>query len=246
MYQPKTPLVTPRIGLRNRGMFIEDPPEDNPWMPVVNEGPSDVKIASITPIGTIAMVPTADQRIPTPRRQIYTPKLVLNVMDDKSNVIEREDPLLKAAIYLDCTKKTDVDYNFVSNRMREISRNISELQRQYKNVLQDIPPITGIVSTSQFEKALAVYENNQVYYQDCIDEQSMDIETIKIHLTKLEHWFIHIIEPKPSEDIDEWKDRERSKLETGYSIYCDPELHTYITPLKDLATIAGYHERLQL
>lgn len=278
-YQPRTPLVTPKIGLTDYNLRTYTPrpgidhlrmPEqrpgidrlripqpgldENPWIPVRNDGPSDVKIAAITPIGTIALVPTADKRPPTPRRfrnpltpgLAQTPgrHLTLKVIDPKTGV-EIADPMLNATIYLDCTKQNDRDYHYVTDRMRAISKNIHELQQQYKNVLKPIPQLTGCVSKRQFEEALSIYENNQVYYQDRIDDHVLDIPTIRTRLTELEHWFMLIIEPKSTDDINAWKNRERSKLTKGISGYCDPELYTYIDPLPPAsqALIRQHHVR---
>lgn len=81
----------------------------------------------------------------------------------------------------------------------------------------------GKVSDQAFEEALSVYENNQVFYQDTIDDKSLDIPTIKQRLTELEHWFMCIIEPFHGGDTEEkeaWQQRERFKIIKGIiSIY---------------------------
>jgi hypothetical protein len=271
--QAKTPLITPRFGLIKQAAYTPKTPkptddivtlkqdgdiDDDPWIPTRTDGASDIRIAAITPIGTIAMVPTIDKRPPTPRRfvDLRSPRippapqtpgkhLTLKVIDPttKSPV---PDPILTATIYLDLTKPKDRDYNYVPNRMRAISENTLNLQRLYKNDLKPVPQISGRVSKAQFEDALSIYENNQVYYQDRIDDHTLDMATIRSRLTELDHWFMCIIEPRPSDDIDGWKNREKSKLIKGVSPYCDPELHTYIGPLPATLRTMIYQYHLQL
>jgi hypothetical protein len=238
---PRTPLVIPKIGIGKGEVKRDDvlQADENPWLPPKTEGSTDVKIAAITPIGTISMVPTIDKRPPpTPRRLPQTPgrHLTLNVINERTGET-RIDPLFTTAIYLDCTKREDQDYHHVTNKMRAITANTLTLQKRYITELKPIPNIVGRVSHTVFEEALTVYENNQVYYQDRIDDHKLDMETIRSRLTELEHWFVCIIEPRPRDDIDSWRERELSKLTRGTSSYCDPELYKYIRPL-------GPHQQL--
>jgi len=244
----RTPLVIPRIGIvkgsHNNDSILK--PGENPWLISKNERSAEVKITAITPIGTIAMVPTLDKRPPpTPRRvpppiattpapgQTPTRHLTLRVIDENTGDV-KIDPLLSATIYLDCTRPEDQDYNHVANKMRAITENTITLQKQYINQLRPLPKIHGKVSHDIFEEALSVYENNQVYYQDRIDDHGLDAPTIKQKLTELEHWFMHIIEPsvkgRDQDEIEARKEREQSKITRGISAYCDPELYPYITP----------------
>lgn len=68
------------------------------------------------------------------------------------------------------------------------------------------------LSREDFEEALDVYVNNQDYYLEKNDCK---------RLKGLEHWFMHIIEPIPSDphDLDGWMEREKYKRE-GYSYNC--------------------------
>jgi hypothetical protein len=242
---PCSPLFIPKIGISKGTPTTPSQilkPGENPWVYIKSEtnnsitgllNPSDIKITAITPIGTIAMVPTCDIRPPlTPRKLPPTPTrhIKLNIMDENTGSV-RIDPLLTTTIYLDCTKPSDQDYNHVSQRMRDITANTLTLQKQYSTTLRPLINVIGKVSHETFEDALSVYENNQVYYQDRIDDKVVDIETVKICLTQLEHWFACIIEPEPVDDIEAWKERELSKVFKGLSPYCDPELHKYIQPL---------------
>ncbi|CAH6421725.1 Hypothetical protein HVR_LOCUS1365 [uncultured virus] len=283
---PKTPLVIPKIGM-SKGKGCTTPsncksettlgPNENPWLPSRNEGSSDVKIAAITPIGTIAMVPTIHKRPPftpryqpltprnqpltprnqplTPRNQPLTPRnqpltpgnqpltpgnqpltpgkyLTLKMVNEQGTtpITIQTDPILTATIYLDFTKPRDQDYGYVANKMKAIRENTLTLQQQYKNDLKPLINASGRVSVKIFEEALQIYENNQVYYQDRIDDRDLDLPTVRARLTELEQWFLCIIEPKPIDDIPSWIDRERNKLIKGISSYCDPELYPYIVP----------------
>jgi hypothetical protein len=71
------------------------------------------------------------------------------------------------------------------------------------------------LSKKDFETALDVYVNNQDYFLEKKDYES---------LRGLEHWFIHVIEPIPRDLflLDEWIERELAKRE-GYSYNC-PEV----------------------
>jgi len=235
-------------------------PGENPWYITPAENSGEIKIAAITPIGTIAMVPTIDKRPPTPRlvklssdyhtnttRLPPTPgkHLTLMVVDEVTGQI-KEDPLFTATIYLDCTKPEDRDYNYVALKMRSITQNTISLQKQYINELRPLVDASGCVSHSAFDRLLSIYENNQVYYQDRIDDNGLDIPTIKARLTELEHWFMCIIEPKSEDDVASWQIREKSKLTKGVSPYCDTELYPYIghVPINVQEFIARIHATL--
>lgn len=218
---------------------------EDPWLPPKIDGPNDIRIIAITPIGTISLVETADKRPPTPRRRLPTTPgkhLTLNVINEKTG-LPIVDPLLTATIYLDCTKPEDQDYHHVANKMHTLNANMSTFQKRYITELKPIPALAGKVSPIQFEEALLIYENNQVYYQDRIDDKSIDMNTIRTRLTELEHWFICIIEPRALDDINSWRERELSKFSRGISSHCDPELHKYIRPIdsQQQQFIRNYH-----
>lgn len=249
---PRSPLYIPKIGVA-KGMPATPrtllQPGENPWLPPKVEGDTDIKITAITPIGTIAMVPTCDKRPPpTPRRPPPTPTrhLTLRVID-KTTGNTYIDPILTTTIYLDCTKPEDQDYNHVAQRMRTIANTIATnnmtLEKQYFTVLRPLINVSGRVTAAVFEEALSIYENNQVYYQDRIDDKTLTMDAIKTELTALEHWFAHIIEPKAIDDVEAWRERELIKITKGHTAYCDPELYQYIQPLSD--TIRAIIQRLQ-
>lgn len=245
---PSSPLYIPKIGMVKTPSVTSPTyrvvpttpsqllaPGENPWLPPKVDGSSDIKIAAITPIGTIAMVPTCDKRAPvTPRRLPPTPNrhLTLRVVDENTGET-KIDPLLTTTIYLDCTRPEDQDYNHVAQHMRDITVTTTTLQKQYSNTLRLLTNVTGRVSQRIFDDALSIYENNQVYYQDLIDDKTVDIQVIRDGLTTLEHWFASIIEPKATDDLAAWRERESLKLTKGITAYCDPELYQYIQPLPD-------------
>lgn len=240
---PGTPLQIPNIGRRpvpvstrteeekTTQKTVIVPNDLDVWMQEVTTGASQIKIAAITPVGTIALVPTIDKN--TYKRKKYVPftpsrAINANVVHDENE--EKHDPILSATIYLDYTKAEDQAYDHVANKMRAIAIKTNNLRKQYRNELRDMIAVSGIVSTKKFEKILAIYENNQVYYQDCMDNNELDIEVIKSKLTELERWFMKVIEPKPTDDIEAWHERQNFKAQRGISAYCDPNLHKYITP----------------
>lgn len=81
-------------------------PGENLWLVSKNGNQSEIKITAITPIGTIAIVPTTDKRPPpTPRRLLPptpTRHLTLRVINENTGDV-KIDPLLTATIYFDCT-----------------------------------------------------------------------------------------------------------------------------------------------
>lgn len=97
-------------------------------------------------------------------------------------------------------------------------------QTSYKNLL----PFMGMVNITQFNEALAVYENNQVYYQECIDDQSLSVQEITDGLIALEQWFAGIIEPAGCDNAEDHRIFLATK---GITAYCDPELYPYLNSI---------------
>jgi hypothetical protein len=63
----------------------------------------------------------------------------------------------------------------------------------------------------------------------------MSIDSIKDHVTELEHWFIHIFEPRPIDDPEEtsdWLARRKCIRTHGYTSRSDHKLRQYISPMK--------------
>ena len=214
-----TSKFTPKVYLP----FIDKNTANNVWLPPKTGNNKQMKIMTKTALGTVPIVPTVISRI------LHKPiNVVLNIISK-----EEIDPILKATIYLDSTKEQDRPYNYVSERMRSITEGIISLNKQHKTEFQPLLDIVGKVNEKLFELALSIYENNQVFYQDRIDDNTIDMSLIKQGLTHLEYWFMFIAEPKPifKDEIVSWKERESCKIEKGITSYCDPELYFYITPM---------------
>jgi len=97
--------------------------------------------------------------------------------------------------------------------------------------------ITSNRKYSMYEKALEVYENNQIYYLSQLEEGELSKEEVIKGLTDLECWFSQIIEPHPKlppkrnpsktkirifmQEMEEWIIRENEKFKKGRSYYCD-------------------------
>ena len=200
--------------------------EDNPWLPPKSDGdPLFIKVAAMTPIGTIAAVPTATYRPPPTPRRVPLPRATPGRPILK--IVEEPDPLLNATIYLDVGDSQDRDY--VANHMRSIAAGTNVLQKQYATQYRALPNVYGRVTVAQFEMVLSIYENNQVYYQDRLDDKLLQLSAIKQGLTDLEYWFMRVIEPVANDDIAAWQNREQFKIQHGYSSFCDPELYSHIT-----------------
>jgi len=208
-------MVLPRIALSKSPKLIKLNIND-PWIYKSGCESCNIKKTSLTPIGTVKKIPTSDNRPPV------TPRICnkINTFEEKFN------PVLNASIYLDFS---DREYDYVSKKMKNINSITASYHNKFVTKLLDIPAIKGNLTIEDFEELLNIYENNQVYYQECMDNKILDIETIKNKLTELEHWFIFIQEPYSDEEG--YEDRRKIKKNTGYSPYCDPELYQYITPL---------------
>lgn len=109
----------------------------------------------------------------------------------------------------------------------------SKTKIKHLTKFEELPDIRGIVSKEIFETMLEIYENNQGYYQDKLEEGNVHISIIKQGLTKLEHWFAMILEPVDPEDIDDWLGRESHKIEKRITIFCDEHLAKYCDPIPD-------------
>lgn len=217
--EPKLPLCarTPNTPEMSPGMKLPRcarTPDFNPWIPESTKGAREIKIMAKTPIGTIARVPTSD------RQPVYIPKPI---------EVANNESILNASIYLDLS---DRDYHYVSSKMRTLSENTKNLQKQYSNLLKPYPKITGPMNSDKFEKILLVYENNQVYYQDLLDHPQPNIPEITAKLHELEQWFTGFPEPRPHDklDLEAWKEREKFRKTNNISQYCDPTLYKYLLP----------------
>ncbi len=112
--------------------------------------------------------------------------------------IDDIDPILTASIYLDYGS-IGRDPAYVADRMKTISNHMINLRKQYETKFGAIPNKSGKVTAGTFDKLLSIYENNQVYYQDKIEDGSISTEDAIKGLTDLECWFMMIIESKPKD-----------------------------------------------
>lgn len=194
----------------------------DPWVynPTINE--KFTKVIGIDEYGNLCKIPTVDYQLPQTNRCTIEEH-------DESN-----DYILIGDIFLDQKNSKGRDYNYVAQNMRSIALQTNNLRSLYANKFRPFDNnIKGKVSLENYEELLEIYENNQVYYQDCIENSSLTYDQLCTCLTELEYWFICITEPYNYNDYDvddytEWKTREQFKLNKGYSGYCDPDLYFYI------------------
>lgn len=198
---------------------------DNPWMWNNNFTGQNATVGGYlfhppTDNGLIAPVPTSNNV-----GLMTTRKINNNV-----NVVEEKE---KHPIYSLFIKYDDRhEISNMKNHANNIAEAIRSSTKQFSTTYRQLPNIRGFVTREQFDVCLAIYENNQVFHQDQLDE-NLDKELASKYLTHLEHWFMCIIEPRPldADDVDDWRRREQSKLVNNYSSFCDKLLYSYIKPL---------------
>lgn len=117
----------------------------------------------------------------------------------------------------------------IAKNGRRISKMISEANKYEPSLMVQPADIESymdkILDCISFKKLLKVYENNQMIYADFLYDPNIISE-----LTRLEMWFIRMIEPPPivrnkilqKEELNEWYEREKGKL-TGHTWYCRPD-----------------------
>ena len=234
---PKSPFVI-------KSPYKIESPHSNkkdPWIynPTVSE--KFTKIIGIDKYGDMCIIPTVDYQLPPSVRYI-------SEENDES-----DDYILIGDIFLDQKNSKGRDYNFVSQNMRNISIQTNNLRLLYANKFKPFNKnIKGKVTLKEYDELLEIYENNQVYYQDCIQNETLTYDQLCVDLTELEYWFICIIEPYDYEDYDlddysDWKTREQFKYNKGYSGYCDPDLYFYIKqplPQEIINYIKNSHKNL--
>lgn len=181
--------------------------------------------AGLTPIGTIERVPTCSHRV-NPNRIPKTTSYSLRrePADDTIKI----DPLLLTSVYLD---HSDRSASSTKLQASELSRSILSIHENIELSLMSLPLIPPFINITTFDFFLSIYENNQNYYASNLS-QFTDSELID-RLTRLEHWFLAVIEPVPqkSSELKEWRIREHNKRYNCRTAYCDPNLYDYIQPL---------------
>jgi len=203
--------------------------KDDSWMSPKREGSTDIKIIGWTPDGKPAPLPTSygNHTLSNKQNQMTDVSRIIDPITDGSKVVS----LMNATVRFDYTKPGDPGYD-LGSKMRSIAANVQQCHSKLKTDYKPIPLIEGLISYDEYEELLAIYENNQVYYQEKLDDMSISLDEIKCGLTVLEYWFITIIEPEPLDkrDVDDWKNREKDKFIKRRSPYCDPLLYEYIDP----------------
>lgn len=102
-----------------------------------------------------------------------------------------------------------------------------------QEVLEEIgfysmPEIVGRVNRETFEHCHNIYENNQLHFLEGIESKVYTKEQAKEYLSRLEEWFLCIVEPEPELD-SEWFEREiMSKYKYGYTTSCLEDARSYI------------------
>jgi len=179
-----------------------------------------IRYIGLTPIGTIQRVPTGVHRNTPP--VVFLPTYQRKTDEDTSIA-----QYIETLPHFDDTREA----KSASAGMRSIK----DFHATQRNKFIECPKLTGLVSQEKWEEVLQIYENNQVYYQECFQQREMKREQANQKFTLLEQWFMLIIEPLPStgskEDYEAWKNRELNKLKTGHSEYCDSEIYPFLGPL---------------
>ena len=217
----RDPLV-PKIGppkTRATGSTGTINPLD-PWMPrerVTNR----FRMAALNPAGFIAPVPTTTYRPRTTRAVATLP------FQESKEVVSAQDvmmPLLDSSIYFDQSKD-----DRVANRMQQLCRHGRQAQQKRQTELRPLPlSVPARLNPTQWEDLLSLYENNQVFYQDRLEDKSWSQEKIIEELNRLEQWFRLVREPQGSMSHEEWKEKEQYRIQHGYSSYCSPDLRPLI------------------
>lgn len=140
-------------------------------------------------------------------------------------------PINQSVMTTDCVSSEEDSFDERNPSGKHISKAISKLSFTMELCPTQRDPEYYVrnryLSREDFRHAVNVYTNNQDYFLEIKDYQS---------LNGLEHWFLHIIEPIPNTtehaDHFEWLEREITKR-SGYSYSCSQEAKKKITPKKE-------------
>lgn len=244
--QPFTPSLT-----------VYQPRTNNVWLPKdlgSNRHPNRCHWLGVNPLGYYTPAPTS---VGPRSRSLASPRCIVERARPQSNTQMRLDlsvyhnrdkystghgqTILDIAERLHLTS-TRVDSRNQANvvaKTQAIAKNTKSMRELLTTEYMPTLSMCGWVNSVQFELALRIYENNQVYYLDQLDAGA-DRGTVITQLNNLEAWFMCICEPKGDA---EWIDREYGKVTRGYSGYCDPDIVKYIKPLPD--TVVTYIKQVQ-
>lgn len=240
---PKTPIRILPVFLGVKSPTVPQRPttplfykkyDNDPWFYNGKDISKNVIVNGILKDGTVAPVPTATN-IP----------ILTNSSESEFSEGDEIDPMVMANIYIN-SYDNNRNNNHVNQNMKNISTSIKSLRSHYTMKMKVLTNDEGLVKQNNFEDCLSIYENNQVYYQECIDHCTLTKKELVDGLSALEYWFICIVEPPQQDEAKEWREREYGKIKRGYSAYCDPELCDYIKPLspKIIQLITLYHKQL--
>ena len=161
-------------------------------------------------------------------KRVMTPLRYIPRMEDKTVEVLKINPVANATIFID---KSIRAHNYVPEKMRYLSNTIRELQRTIRTNYIKLPKIEkSKITKKRYEELLNIYETNQLYYQEEIDEHGATEEIIE-GLNMLEEWFIGIDEPTGRVgkiEREEINERNRYKNYHNVSFYCDTELYKYM------------------
>lgn len=197
-------VFIPKIGPSKRARD----PEHDPWVIKPVKNPNFI-LTGVNPIGTVHTVPTTVRKICTTRLRATAPE---PVYDDNVAI--------------------PVPIQWYQPPDEKVAAHMRELCQAQKNTTKQENTLRPLLSRITFAQALEIYENNQVYYQDKLEqvenaqlkEATHSAEIIR-QLNELEHWFIVLMEPNTTQE------QLRQKLIRGHSEYCALPLRSYITPL---------------
>lgn len=193
----------------------------DPWIPIIDDTVK-ITIIGIQPNGMLNPVPTSDKILMTPRKTLTPGKYLKLVVKEPA-----KDPVFSKAVYI----RPGVSSEGTAQHMKSLTNALAETRKGFHNVEKSLISVKGKVSLEIFKEALHIYENNQVYYQDCIDDKSIPLQEVITRLRDLEYWFMMIIEPRDPSEPEAWIEHENFKFSKGYSYYCDTELYRYIPPM---------------
>lgn len=96
------------------------------------------------------------------------------------------------------------------------------------------PDIRGVVSAQTFDYLRDLYTNNQWACLKALGPPALyERESIIRELTKLECWFLQVIEPPTKDDPDGYLVREEMKTQNWRSFYCNEDLDPLIGDIPD-------------
>jgi hypothetical protein len=122
----------------------------------------------------------------------------------------------------------DEERKQVATHMRSLAEITSHFGKRHRTKYLGLPDAPLIATVEQFNEYLLIYENNQVYYQEQLEEPQADQVILGAGLVALERWFAAIQEP---EDIEGALEHRQFLAKRGVTAHCDPELYPFLQGL---------------